>query len=85
MKYEFINTDQKPDDWPANDLEQRLENINNQVGEFKKDPNYKNKEILLSLISDYDLNQRSMLGLHRTTIYEVKILNELYIEGFFFI
>ena len=83
MKYEFVNTDQKPDDWPANDLEQRLENINNQVGEFKKDPNYKNKEILLSLISDYDLNQRSMLGLHRTTIYEVKILNSLYIEGFF--
>ncbi len=71
----------KPSDWPANAIECQLSNIYEYIEIFKKEPNYKNKEILVSLISDYDLNQRSTLGLCRTTEYEVAILNTLYLES----
>lgn len=78
-KFDTINT--KPENWPANAIECQLENIQNQMDKFKKNPNYKNKEILVSLVTDYDLNQRSGLGLFRTTEYEVAIINALFLEA----
>lgn len=71
----------KPKDWPANAIECQLDNIHIQIEKFKKEPSYKNKEVLLSLVSDYDLNQRSMLGLLRNTEYEVACINSLFIEA----
>lgn len=71
----------KPDDWPANAIECQLENIQTQVEKFKKNPNYKNKEILISLITNYDLNQMSMIGLVRTTEYEVACINSLFFDA----
>lgn len=71
----------KPKDWPANAIECQLDNIHIQMEKFKKEPSYKNKEVLLSLVSDYDLNQRSMLGLLRNTEYEVACINSLFIEA----
>lgn len=82
MESEIITIKNKPDDWPANDIECQLENIKNQIEEFKKNPNYKNKEVLVSLVSDYDLNQRSAIGLFRTTEYEVAIINSLFMEAY---
>lgn len=77
-----IDIDSKPKDWPANAIECQLENIQRQIDVFKKNPNYKNKEVLVSLFSDYDLNQRSIMGLCRTTEYEVAIINSLFIEAY---
>jgi hypothetical protein len=77
-----INADiEKPEDWPANKIESQLENISIQMQQFNRNPNYKNKEILISLVSDYDLNQESLLGLVRTTEYEVALINDLFIRA----
>lgn len=81
MKYKMEKPAKKPKDWPANAIECQLDNIHIQIEKFKKEPSYKNKEVLLSLVSDYDLNQRSMLGLLRNTEYEVACINSLFIEA----
>lgn len=81
MKYKMNKPAKKPKDWPANAIECQLDNIHIQMEKFKKEPNYKNKEVLLSLVSDYDLNQRSMLGLLRNTEYEVACINSLFVEA----
>ena len=81
MRYEMKKPAKKPKDWPANAIECQLDNIHIQIERFKKEPNYKNKEVLISLISDYDLNQRSMIGLLRTTEYEVACINSLYVDA----
>lgn len=81
MNCKFDTIDTKPENWPDNAIECQLENIQNQMDKFKRDPNYKNKEILVSLVNDYDLNQRSGLGLFRTTEYEVAIINSLFFEA----
>ena len=83
MAFEVKELTDKPEKWPANAIECQLENILVQLDEFKKDPSYKNKEVLVSLVSDYDLNQRSMLGLFRTTDYEVARINTLFAEAHF--
>lgn len=82
MKVEFETVGNKPDKWPANAIECQLDNIQKQLEMFKKNPNYKNKEVLISLVNDYDLNQRSAIGLFRTTEYEVAIINSLFVESY---
>lgn len=81
MGYKMKKISEKPKDWPANAIECQLDNIQIQIERFKKEPNYKSKEVLLSLVSDYDLNQRSMLGLFRTTEYEVACINALFLDA----
>lgn len=81
MDYELKETSKRPKDWPANAIEYQLDNIQNQIERFKRNPSYKNKEVLLSLVSDYDLNQRLMLGLFRTTEYEVACINALFVDA----
>jgi hypothetical protein len=71
----------KPSDWPANQKECALENIYDSVVKFINNPGYEAKEVLVSLVSDYDLNQRSYRGVHRTTDYEVAMINVLYIHA----
>lgn len=78
-----IDIDSKPKDWPANAIECQLENIQNQLEQFIANPSYKNKEVLVSLVCNYDLNQHSMLGICRTTDYEVAIINSLFLEANF--
>lgn len=82
MNYEMNTVVDKPKDWQANAIECQLENISVQFDKFRADPSYRNKEVLVSLVSDYDLNQRSMLGLFRTTEYEVACINSLFVESF---
>jgi len=81
MNYEMNTVVDKPKDWPANAIECQLENISVQFDKFRADSSYRNKEVLVSLVSDYDLNQRSMLGLFRTTEYEVACINSLFVES----
>lgn len=71
----------KPDDWPQNGIENQLENIKDAVEKFIVNPSYATKEVLVALICEYDLNQRSQLGMVRTTIYEVELINYLYLRG----
>lgn len=74
---------EKPKDWPINETELQLENIRNQIDEFIDNPSYKNREVLVSLVTHYDLNQMSGLGLFRTTEYEVAVINSLYFDASF--
>jgi hypothetical protein len=83
MEFTHIDIDEKPEKWPANAIEFQLDNINEQIKKFKKNPSYKNKEVLVSLVSNYDLNQSSMRGLYRTTSYEVCLINSLFLEASF--
>lgn len=78
---EAFNMEEKPERWPANAIECQLENIFHQLDAFKNDPTYQNKEILTSLVCDYDLNQRPMMGVYRTTEYEVALINTLFFEA----
>lgn len=71
----------KPADWPANDIELQLDTISKQVERFIADPSYKNREELVALVTFYDLNQKSTLGLFRTTDYEIAMINTLFIQS----
>ena len=77
----IVGNEDKPNNWPANAKEYILENAIYAAEDFEKNPSYVTKERLISLVSDYDLNQRSFLGLYRVTDYEVSLINTLYICG----
>lgn len=81
MKYITIDEKDKPEKWPANAIESQLENIQNQLNKFLDNPSYRNKEVLISLVADYDLNQRNLLGLIRTTDYEVTAINSIFLQA----
>ena len=68
----------KPEGWPVNAKECGLENIYTSLKKYNKDPSYKNKEVIVALVTNYDLNQMSMRGLCRNTEYEVALINLLY-------
>ena len=80
MYYEE-KTAEKPEKWPANAREQILDTLCECVEEFKKNPSYKTREVLLSLTCEHDLNLNENSGLVRVTEYEVGILNFLYLVG----
>lgn len=80
MEEQIINTT-KPQDWPENNRELRISTILEEVQIYEKNPNYKNKEKLLSLVKYNDLNERNDLGLYRITEYEIYLINKLYILG----
>ena len=71
----------KPENWPANTREETLDILCKSVEDFKENPSYKTREVLLSLTCEHDLNLNENLGLARVTEYEVSILNSLYIVG----
>lgn len=80
MQYEETVAE-KPEKWPANAHEQILETLCDCVEEFKNNPTYKTREVLLSLTCEHDLNQHVGYGLLRVTEYEVGIINYLYLVG----
>lgn len=80
MHYEAKNAD-KPENWPANAREQILDVLCECVEEFKNNPSYKTREVLLALTCEHDLNLNDNYGLVRVTEYEVGILNYLYLVG----
>ncbi len=72
---------EKPVDWPANDREQDLDIVIHAVEKFDEKPSYRTREVLISTVSDFDLNQTSALGRCRVTEYEVGQINALYSWG----
>jgi len=72
---------EKPKDWPMNAREMALEAVCEKVEEFRKNPSYKTREVLLSLVCNHDLNQSTGIGLMRVTEYEVATINYLYMIG----
>ncbi|NCB48204.1 MAG: hypothetical protein EOM55_01040 [Clostridia bacterium] len=68
----------KPQNWPQNQREAKLNNVLYAVKKFQGEPNYANKEIVLSLITEIDPNQHDDFGLMRISDYEIAIINELY-------
>ena len=78
---EIFDGIEKPENWPANAKECELENIYISLKKFIKDPSYKNKEVLVALADNYDLNQESLLGLYRYSEYEVTMINFLFIHA----
>lgn len=78
---EIFDGIEKPENWPANAKECELENIYISLKKFIKDPSYKNKEVLVALADNYDLNQKSLLGLYRYSEYEVTMINFLFIHA----
>lgn len=72
---------EKPDSWPVNMAEQSVEIISKALDDFVKNPGYVTKENLISLISEYDLNERAFLGEYRVSEYEVAKINEIYYRG----
>lgn len=80
MQYKIIETD-KPDNWPINMAEQSLESILIALDCFTKNPGYVTKETLISVISNYDLNERAFIGEYRVADYEVAAINGMYYQG----
>ena len=70
---------QKPDKWPESERECALQNIFGAMQRFIEAPNYKNKEVILSLATGYDLSQKPRLGIWRISEYEVELMNCLYL------
>ncbi|MDQ0361517.1 hypothetical protein [Breznakia pachnodae] len=69
---------EKPNDWPANNREARLENLQDVVEDFIEDPDYKKKEVLVSLTTYNDLNESNIMGVARVSEYEIALINSLY-------
>lgn len=88
FNYEFVGEEMiaekdinvnKPLDWPQNQREARLSNIEYALKKFNAEPNYERKEVLLSLIAEIDPNQYDAFGTMRISYYEVLLINKLYI------
>lgn len=77
----FLESDSKPKDWPVNNREAKLEYVYRVVELYRDAPNYKNREVLLAILNEHDLNQRSYEGKSRVTEYEVEMINLLYAMG----
>lgn len=77
----FLESDNKPVDWPVNNREAKLEYVFRAVERFRDEPTYKNREVMLAIINEHDLNQRSYEGMVRVTDYEVEMINLLYAMG----
>ena len=76
-----VTTAQKPDDWPINAREQDLELIDKAIDEYETTPGYRTREVLITMFSDFDLNQTAAIGEYRICEYEVALINKLYIWG----
>ena len=77
----FLDSENKPKDWPVNAREAKLEAVYRTVEQYKDNPSYKNREVLLALLHEHDLNQRSYTGEVRVSDYEAQMTNMLYMMG----
>ena len=46
-----FQSESRPDDWPRNGREFRLDCIWDKIDEFEKNPNYKTREVLQAIVS----------------------------------
>ncbi|HHT37839.1 MAG TPA: hypothetical protein GXZ95_00285 [Mollicutes bacterium] len=78
---QFMDEKDRPKDWPATYSEARLSEVFNYIKIFKDNPTFENKEVLLSLVNQTDLNEGDTRGIHRITEYEVTLINSIYLES----
>lgn len=69
----------RPERWPANDREGLLSAVYDAMLRFVDEPGCRSKEVILSLVHNYDANQRFSRGEARVTEYEVDLINRLYL------
>ena len=75
---------QKPNKWPRNTRELRLDQIDKAIGDFQKDPNYASRERLVCLSFDYDANQIGSIGdMSGVSPYEISLVQNIYKAGSF--
>jgi len=74
-----IDTSREPKDWTINGKEASLSNVYTYFERFIDDPNYHNKEMLLTLVNQDDLNETNDLGIYRVTDYEIMLINSIYL------
>ena len=77
MKIDYMD-EKEPEGWPVNGKEASLSNVHMYFEKFIKEPNFHNKEMLLALINQDDLNEPNDLGMVRTTDYEIGLINSIY-------
>ncbi len=70
---------QKPEGWPQNRREWKIDALCDMMDKFRDNPTHKNREVLIALASEHDLNETSGYGLVRITEYEVGMINYLYL------
>ena len=80
----MFESDNKPNDWPCNGREDRLDCIWDALDKFENNPSYKTREILLAIVNDNDINQFTSYGVMRFSEYEVEMINLIYIRADFF-
>lgn len=78
---DFLQAKNKPSDWPSNEKEVLLENLYASLNRFIEKPGYRTKEVIVSLASAYDLNQRSYAGKYRVTEFEAQLINLIYVQA----
>ena len=67
----------KPTDWPRNNREINLDIIYEKVQNFIKSPNYKNKEVLFTLLDPTEMNELNEMGEIHICDYEIALMNEI--------
>lgn len=75
----FMST--KPNDWPRNGREAKLELIAEKIREFELNPSYRSRELLLAIVCDNDANQYSSFGEMRVTEFEAELINIIYFKA----
>lgn len=78
---DFLQAKNKPDDWPNSEKEVLLENIYVSLNKFIENPGYRTKEVIVSLVNAYDLNQRSYAGKYRISDFEAQLINIIYVQA----
>lgn len=79
LEKKFMST--KPNDWPRNGREAKLELIAEKIGEFELHPSYRSRELLLAIVCDNDANQYSSFGEMRVTEFEAELINIIYFKA----
>lgn len=68
----------EPKDWPQNNREASLSNVCNYMKIFFENPSFSNKELVLALVTQDELNQSNDIGIMRVTDYEVALMNSIF-------
>jgi len=71
----------RPDDWPCNDRENRLDILTKAFNDFVEKPSFATKEVLVTFACEHDLNQNCSFGRFRIDPYEGAAINGLYMQS----
>lgn len=72
---------EKPKDWPANNHEAKIASVYEYIEKYCNEPTIANKEILISLINQDELNEIDSRGMVRFSKYEYYLLSKIYLKA----